>query len=62
MKSLGKKWKDYKCKLKVSYYDKYQTDEERIANCPETIIPAQWEKLVYFWSSPMGQVLYITLF
>lgn len=57
MKSLGKKWKDYKCTLKRKFYEIYKTDEERIANCPETVIPEQWEKLVYFWSSPEGQVL-----
>lgn len=57
MKSLGKKWKDYKCMLKRKFYEIYKTDEERIANCPETVIPEQWEKLVYFWSSPEGQVL-----
>nr|CAD1817843.1 unnamed protein product [Ananas comosus var. bracteatus] len=55
MKSLGKKWKDYKCMLKRKFYEIYKTDEERIANCPETVIPEQWEKLVYFWSSPEGQ-------
>ncbi|OAY67808.1 hypothetical protein ACMD2_24314 [Ananas comosus] len=55
MKSLGKKWKDYKCMLKRKFYEIYKTDEERIASCPETVIPEQWEKLVYFWSSPEGQ-------
>ena len=54
--SVGRKWKDWKDKLKKDYYNIYDTDEERLANCPERVDPDQWKVLVEFWGSRMAKV------
>ncbi|KAH7845113.1 hypothetical protein Vadar_033102 [Vaccinium darrowii] len=47
--SVSKKWRDWKDYLKIHYYDTYETDEERLNNCPERVNPDQWSILVKFW-------------
>lgn len=51
LKSLGKKWKDWKAKLKTAHYVIHATDEERLADCDERVLPDQWAYLVSHWSS-----------
>ncbi|KAI8560953.1 hypothetical protein RHMOL_Rhmol04G0296500 [Rhododendron molle] len=52
--SVGKKWKDWKDYLKRNYYDIYETDAERVANCPDRVDPNQWRILVAFWGGQLA--------
>ncbi|KAL3515715.1 hypothetical protein ACH5RR_022617 [Cinchona calisaya] len=51
IKSLGKKWRDWKSKLKTAHYITHTTDEERLADRDERVLPEQWAYLVSHWSS-----------
>ncbi|KAL2460540.1 Uncharacterized protein Adt_43960 [Abeliophyllum distichum] len=51
LQSLGRKWKDWKSKLKSAHYYPHETDEERLANCDERVLPDQWASLIVHWSS-----------
>lgn len=55
--SVGKKWKDWKDYLKRNYYDIYETDAERVANCPDRVDPNQWRILVAFWGGQLATVI-----
>uniref|UniRef100_A0A5B7BPA4 Bromo domain-containing protein n=1 Tax=Davidia involucrata TaxID=16924 RepID=A0A5B7BPA4_DAVIN len=51
LKSIGKKWKDWKAKLKAYRYNTHLTDEERMADRDERVLPDQWRILILFWNS-----------
>nr|CAD1817944.1 unnamed protein product [Ananas comosus var. bracteatus] len=51
LRSLGKKWKDYKCQLKSEYYLKYKNVDDLLENRPERVPRDQWTTLVSFWNS-----------
>ncbi|KAA8536584.1 hypothetical protein F0562_029062 [Nyssa sinensis] len=51
LKSIGKKWKDWKAKLKANHYSIHLTDEERLADRDERVLPDQWRILIMFWNS-----------
>nr|CAD1838578.1 unnamed protein product [Ananas comosus var. bracteatus] len=51
LRSLGKKWKDYKCHLKSEYYLKYKNVDDLLENRPERVPRDQWTTLVSFWNS-----------
>ncbi|XP_070025399.1 uncharacterized protein [Nicotiana sylvestris] len=51
LKSLGKKWKDYKCELKGEYTPKYKTKDALLKNRPSHIPRDQWSGLVSYWLS-----------
>uniref|UniRef100_A0A1U7VB81 Uncharacterized protein LOC104214295 n=2 Tax=Nicotiana sylvestris TaxID=4096 RepID=A0A1U7VB81_NICSY len=51
LKSLGKKWKDYKCELKGEYTPKYKTKDALLKNRPSRIPRDQWSGLVSYWLS-----------
>lgn len=55
LKSLSRKWKDWKAKLKIAHYNIHATDEERIADRDERVPLDQWVALVSYWSSAEGQ-------
>lgn len=55
LKSLGRKWKDWKAKLKIAHYNTHVTDEERIADRDERVPLDQWAALVSYWSSAEGE-------
>ncbi|XP_031483164.1 uncharacterized protein LOC116252778 [Nymphaea colorata] len=57
MMSLSTKWKNWKSSLKKEHYDTHETDEERLADCDERVLPDQWTALVRFWSSEEGAKL-----
>lgn len=56
IKSLSKKWKDWKSKLKTAHYITHTTDEERLADRDERVHPDQWAYLVSHWSSELAAV------
>ncbi|XP_019253811.1 PREDICTED: uncharacterized protein LOC109232495 [Nicotiana attenuata] len=51
LKSLGKKWKDYKCELKGEYMRKYKTKDALLKNRLSRIPRDQWSGLVSYWFS-----------
>ena len=56
MKSIRSKWRSFKFYLKANHYDNHATDEERLADCDERVLPDQWSFLVSQWSSKEWQV------
>ncbi|XAR49351.1 hypothetical protein NMG60_11032526 [Bertholletia excelsa] len=55
LKSIGNKWKNFKAQLKATHYNPHETDEERLADRDERVLPDQWKTLVTFWSSKEAQ-------
>ncbi|XP_073106603.1 uncharacterized protein [Elaeis guineensis] len=55
IKSLNRKWKDYKAKLKRDYKKKGIIEEEVARTCPLDVYPHQWIELVHYWFSERGQ-------
>nr|CAD1824785.1 unnamed protein product [Ananas comosus var. bracteatus] len=53
--SIGKKWREFKSKLKKLHYDTHKTYEEKIAACDSRVHPKEWEVLVKYWDSQAGQ-------
>ncbi|XP_070008725.1 uncharacterized protein [Nicotiana sylvestris] len=51
LKSLGKKWKDYKYELQGEYLRKYKTKDLLLKNRPSRIPRDQWSGLVAYWLS-----------
>ncbi|XP_049399687.1 uncharacterized protein LOC125863701 [Solanum stenotomum] len=51
LKSLGKKWKDYKCEIKGEYMSKYKTKDSLLKNRPNRRPRDQWSGLVSYWLS-----------
>ncbi|CAK9182524.1 unnamed protein product [Ilex paraguariensis] len=51
MKSIGRKWKDWKCEIKKQAYYPYRTDVERLAHKPNRVEESHWRVLVYYWST-----------
>lgn len=49
LKSLNKKWRDYKGDLKQENYDLSKTKDEIIENAPEGVMEDQWATLVNSW-------------
>lgn len=54
--SIGKKWREFKSKLKKLHYDTHKTYEEKIAACDSRVHPKEWEFLIKYWDSQVGQV------
>ncbi|XP_016513316.1 uncharacterized protein LOC107830300 isoform X1 [Nicotiana tabacum] len=57
LKSLGKKWKDYKCDLKGEYLPKYKTKDALLKNRPSRIPRDQWSGLVSYWLSDKAKAV-----
>nr|XP_043637518.1 uncharacterized protein LOC122608477 [Erigeron canadensis] len=53
--SLESKWKSFRSLLKTTRYDTHATDEERLADRDERVLPEQWSVLVSHWSSDKFQ-------
>lgn len=53
--SLAKKWRNWKCMLKGAHYNTHTTDEERLADRDERVLPDQWEYLISYWNSEEGE-------
>jgi hypothetical protein len=58
LKSLNRKWKEYKAKLKGDYKREGMTEEDVARNCPPDVHPHQWRELVHYWFSERAQVIY----
>jgi len=47
LKSLNRKWKEFKAKLKMDYKREGMT-EEVAHHCPPDIYPHQWRELIHY--------------
>lgn len=56
LKSLNRKWKEYKSTLKTRYMLPGLTEERVAEKCPPDVAPHQWVELVHYWFSERGQV------
>ena len=56
MKSVAKKWRDWKHDAKEKGYNKHTTDRDRLAHRPSRVHEDQWRCLVYYWGSREAQV------
>ncbi|KAK6257641.1 hypothetical protein QUC31_001100 [Theobroma cacao] len=56
LSTIATDWRNYKCRLKRSFYSIYKTDDVRLKNCPEGVPFEHWKVLVAFWSSKEGNV------
>ncbi|XP_038973457.1 uncharacterized protein LOC120105239 isoform X2 [Phoenix dactylifera] len=59
LKSVNRKWKEYKAKLKADWKHEGMTEEEVARVCPPDVISHQWRELVHYWFSERAQVVYI---
>ncbi|XP_038973330.1 uncharacterized protein LOC103721483 [Phoenix dactylifera] len=55
LKSLNRKWKEYKSKLKADWKREGMTEEEVARVCPPDVYHHQWRELVHYWFSERGQ-------
>ncbi|KAF5952053.1 hypothetical protein HYC85_009997 [Camellia sinensis] len=60
LKSIGNKWKNWKALLKANHYNRHTTDEERLADRDERVLPDQWRILISFWNSKEAQERSVT--
>ena len=56
LKDLGEKWRNYKCSLKLKYFDEAFTPQYVKNNAPTDVNLEQFCKLVDFWYSDAGRV------
>ncbi|KAB1220084.1 hypothetical protein CJ030_MR3G005571 [Morella rubra] len=55
LKDLGEKWRNYKCSLKLKYFDEAFTPQYVKNNAPTDVNLEQFCKLVDFWYSDAGR-------
>ncbi|KAL7264765.1 hypothetical protein ACSBR1_002670 [Camellia fascicularis] len=51
MASFGKKWSDWKSRVKTIGYKPFKNDAERLAHRPDRVHKDQWRALVYYWGT-----------
>ncbi|KAL7196946.1 hypothetical protein ACSBR1_036869 [Camellia fascicularis] len=51
MTSFGKKWRDWKSRVKNMGYIPFKNDAERLAHRPDRVHEDQWRALVYYWGT-----------
>ncbi|CAL5355162.1 unnamed protein product [Camellia sinensis] len=51
MTSFGKKWRDWKSRVKNMGYTPFKNDAERLAHRPDRVHEDQWRALVYHWGT-----------
>ncbi|CAL5330884.1 unnamed protein product [Camellia sinensis] len=49
MASFGKKWRDWKSRVKTMGHKPFKNDAERLAHRPDRVHEDQWWALVYYW-------------
>lgn len=53
---MSRSWRDWKGRVKKNGYHAFDTDEKRLANCPDGVIGEQWRALIAMWNSEESQV------
>ena len=61
LKSLNKKWKEFKTMLKRDVHKKKGLIENNVAHiCPPNVDPHQWRELVHYWFFERGYIIVYT--
>lgn len=55
LRSISRKWTCWKAFLKANHYNPHKTNEARLADCNERVLPEQWAILVEYWNTPEAQ-------
>lgn len=55
LESMARSWRDWKGRVKKNNYFAYNTDQERLANCPDGVVAEQWSSLVAMWNLETSQ-------
>lgn len=61
LKSLGKKWRNYKAHLKAKYFDESKTKTEMKERLSSLVNPDKFDYLVDYWLSEHGKVCVLLL-
>ena len=62
---MSRSWRDWKGRVKKNGYYAYNTNEERLANCPDGVVAEQWTSLVNMWNleeSKVSFALHLSLY
>ena len=54
--SVGKKWREWKARVKQLGYTPFNNDADRLTHRPERVHEHQWRSLVYYWGTRKAQV------
>ncbi|KAF9603000.1 hypothetical protein IFM89_033627, partial [Coptis chinensis] len=57
LKKVAKSFREFKHRLRVKYYDKYDNDVDRKRNCPTGVKLEEWEKFVDNESKPSRKLM-----
>jgi hypothetical protein len=59
LRSAWKKWKDFKCWLKIKFYNPKLSTKRNVQNgCGKRIPPGQWAFLVRTWKTNKSKVFH----
>ncbi|XP_028086513.1 uncharacterized protein LOC114287384 [Camellia sinensis] len=53
--SVGKKWREWKAKVKQMGYTPFDNDADRLTHRPKRVHEHQWRSLVYYWGTRKAQ-------
>ncbi|CAL5441208.1 unnamed protein product [Camellia sinensis] len=53
--SIGKKWREWKARVKQLGYTPFANDADRLIHRPERVHEHQWRSLVYYWGTRKAQ-------
>ncbi|CAL5328501.1 unnamed protein product [Camellia sinensis] len=53
--SVGKKWREWKARVKQMGYTPFDNDADRLTHRPERVHEHQWRSLVYYWGTRKAQ-------
>ncbi|CAL5415414.1 unnamed protein product [Camellia sinensis] len=53
--SVGKKWREWKARVKQLGYTPFDNDADRLTHRPERVHEHQWRSLVYYWGTRKAQ-------
>ncbi|KAK1389928.1 hypothetical protein POM88_018106 [Heracleum sosnowskyi] len=52
---MARSWRDWKGRVKKNGYYAFDSNEKRLANCPDGVIAEQWRALIAMWNSEKVQ-------
>ncbi|XP_031373418.1 uncharacterized protein LOC116188293 isoform X2 [Punica granatum] len=55
LRSISKKWRNWKSTVKKMYFDPMLSVEEQLQNVPDRVEADQWKELLTYWSSEVGK-------
>lgn len=59
---MARSWRDWKARVKKNGYSAYNTNQERLENCPDGVVAEQWSSLIQMWNLESSQVNFLLHF